>query len=153
MEQITLNYIAHNINIVFIVLSFCASGARMCCCDLICWDMSFLMQHTLLKAWALFTWLRDKKLNSSAQLLLNLHTFFFSSPEHHLTQLLLLDSTSRICYLRRNLQRNCVVGCQVEVTNGLKLVYRVDCVRWYVSYKLWQQYNLGITYWCDYSYN
>jgi len=49
--------------------------------------------------------------------------FFSSSPEHHLTLLLpflplMVDSTSRIYYLRRNLQRNWVVGCQVEVTNG-----------------------------------
>ncbi len=81
VEQMTLRYIVHNINIVFIVLPFCASAARMCHCDLICWDKSFfppdqilkLVWHTLQKAWVLFTWLRDKKLNSSVQLLLNLY--------------------------------------------------------------------------------
>ncbi len=117
------------------------------------------------KVVAVVTWLRDKKLNSSIQLLLNLHKYFFSSPEHHLTLLLpflplTVDSTSRVYYLRRNLQRNWVVGYQVEVTNGFvycEFVYCVDCVRWCigwcVSYKTWQLYNLGIKYWCDYSYN
>ncbi len=104
------------------------------------------------KAWPLFTWLRDKKLFSSLQLL-NLHKYIFSSPEHHLTRLLpvlplMVDSSSRIYYLRRNLQRSWVVGCQVEVTNGLKFVY-CRFVRWCVSYRIWQLYNLGIKYWCD----
>ncbi len=53
--------------------------------------------------------------------------FFFTGTPSDSTPIVRL--TSRICYLRRNLQRNGVVGCQVEVTNGLKLVYRVDCVR------------------------
>ncbi len=93
--------------------------------------ISKLVRHTLQKSWPLFTWLRDKKLNSSIQLLLNLHKYFFSSPEHHLTLLLpflplTVDSTSRVYYLRRNLQRNWVVGYQVEVTNGF--VYCEFCV-------------------------
>ncbi len=87
--------------------------------------ISKLVRHTFQKSWPLFTWLRDKKLNSSIQLLLNLHKYFFSSPEHHLTLLLpflplTVDSTSRVYYLRRNLQRNWVVGYQVEVTNGFE---------------------------------
>ncbi len=72
----------------------------------------------------------------------------FSLPEHHLTLLaflpLMVDSTSRVYYLCKNIQRSLVVGCQVEVTNGFKFVYCVDCVRWCVgwcvSYKIWQLY-------------
>ncbi len=102
-------------------------AARMYRCDLICWDMSFfppcpilkLVWHTLQKVWALFTWLRENKLHSSVQLVLNLHEYFFSSSEHHLTLLLpfqplMLDSTSRIYYLRRNLQRNWVVSLSLR---------------------------------------
>ncbi len=59
--------------------------------------------------------------------------YFFSS-EHHLTLLLpflplMVDSSSGVYVLRRNLQRNWVVGCQVEVKNCLTFVYCVDCVR------------------------
>ncbi len=55
-----------------------------------------------------------------------------SSPEHHLTLLLpflplTVDSTCCVYYFL-NLQCNWVVGCQVEVKNGLKCVYCVDCV-------------------------
>ncbi len=49
-----------------------------------------------------------------------------------------VDPTSSVYYLRRNQLRNWVVGCQVEVTNVLKFVYCADCVRWCVSYKIWQ---------------
>ncbi|KAF4116631.1 hypothetical protein G5714_004120 [Onychostoma macrolepis] len=66
------------------------------------------MRHTLQKAWTLFTWLRDKKLNSSVQLLLNLRTtrlFSFYSTT---------DSTSRVYYSRRNLQRNWVSDAEQE---------------------------------------
>ncbi len=121
------------------MLPFCASAARMCRCELIRWDMSFfppcpilkLARHILQKAWALFTWLRDKKLNSSVQLLLNLQKYFFffaGAPPDSSPSISTTDPTSRVYYLRRNLQRNWVVGCQVEVTNGLKFVYCVYCV-------------------------
>ncbi len=78
---------------------------------------------------------------------------FFSSPEHHLTLLhpflpLMLDPTSQHDdYLRRNHQH----ALQVARLRS-QMVWNVCvvsiCVRWCVSYKIWQLDNLGIKYRC-----
>ncbi len=145
--------LVHNISIVCLVLPFCSSAARMCRCDIICWDMAFSpppcpilksVRHTLQKVWRCLHGFETR--HSSVQLLLNFHKYlFFAGAPPDSPSISTTDdptpsaSTTCVHYLRRSPQRAMQVArLRSEMVRNLCRLCEVT------RFKIWQLDNLGI---------